>query len=91
MKPCERLSRRKIAMMTRDELVAAAAEIVDEHRLPDMSQDELERLITVTQYVTDLCINEFEARGEIIDLGIGPLIPYVCEYYVDTILTRPGH
>ncbi len=59
--------------------------------LSALSLDELERLMTVTQYITDMCLNEIERRGQLLDLGAGYLVPYVCEYMVETALTRPGH
>lgn len=47
-----------------------------------------DRLITITQYVTDLCLNEIERRGELTVLDGVPVVPYQCEYMVETVLTR---
>jgi hypothetical protein len=44
--------------------------------------------MTITQFVTDLCLNEIERRGALDFLGGVPVIPYVSEHGVKTILTR---
>jgi hypothetical protein len=44
--------------------------------------------VTVTQFVTDLCPNELEDRGELVLVGDTPLVPYVADYRIETILTR---
>jgi hypothetical protein len=57
----------------------------------DLSSDSIRRLMTVTQFVTDLCLNEIERRGELLDDFCGvPVVPYVCDHRVDTFLTRLG-
>jgi len=50
----------------------------------------LEELITVSQFITDLCLNELERRGELQFVGGQASIPYQCDYMLDTVLTR-GH
>jgi hypothetical protein len=59
---------------------------------PHLNIDELLNLLTFTQYVTDLCINELERRGELkmCDECNAPIIPYMSEHGVETILTREG-
>jgi hypothetical protein len=44
--------------------------------------------MTITQHVTDLCLNELEHRGELLMLSDAPVLPYVCDYMLETILTR---
>jgi hypothetical protein len=52
--------------------------------------------MTITQCVTDLCLNEIERRGELTYMPyfdettgcLAPIIPYACDYYVETVLTR---
>jgi hypothetical protein len=39
-------------------------------------------------YVTDICLNETERRGELTISNGVPVVPYECEYGVETILTR---
>lgn len=71
--------------ITETELIEEAAEITGGN-LKRKSLDEMLRLITVVQYIFDICVNELEERGEIFgpDGEIG--IPYVCDYIVPTIL-----
>ena len=56
--------------------------------LQGLRLDQLHRLITITQHVTDLCLNEIERRGELTFLAGAPVVPYHCEYMVETVLTR---
>jgi hypothetical protein len=73
--------------MTKDELNEALARITggDLRALPLAT---LRRLITVTQYSTDVLLNEIEERGELTFIGDAPVIPYIAEHEVETILTR---
>ena len=48
-----------------------------------LSSDQLQRLMTVTQHVTDLCLNEIERRGELTFHDGAPMVPYQCEYMVE--------
>jgi hypothetical protein len=48
------------------------------------STDQLRELMTVTQLVTDLCLNEIEDCGELSRERPSPM----CEYILKTILTR---
>jgi len=75
--------------LTKDTLTAAAAEIFgdDVTKLP---LERLEHLITVTQYATDVLLNEIERRGELTFAGDVPIIPYMSDYSAETILARPG-
>lgn len=76
-------------MMTPEDLTERAYEITGGD-VKVLSLDQLERLMTVTQYVTDLCLNEIERRGELeLALDGHVIVPYNCELAVETILTRP--
>ncbi len=76
--------------MTKQELIEAAHELTGGN-IADLSIEQLRRLMTVTQYVTDICLNEIEERDELTMLDGVPVLPYDSEYSVETILTRPGH
>lgn len=60
-----------------------------------LSVEDVLRLMTITQYVTNLGINELERRGELkmCDDCQSPIIPYMSNHAVETILTReqPAH
>jgi hypothetical protein len=73
--------------MTKEDLIESASGLTAEI-LKGWSLDELRVLITQSQYVTDICINELERRGEITFSGGSPVLPYVSEHIVETILTR---
>jgi hypothetical protein len=73
--------------MTKEELIEAAQEITG-GSLEDLSVEQIGRLMTITQHVTDLCLNELESRGELAAYGENVLVPYVSDYWVETILTR---
>jgi hypothetical protein len=82
--------------MSDSELVAAAAEFIGGESVKTLATDQIIRLMTVTQYVTDLCLNEMEKRGELTfwpspQTGVlVPIVPYCSSLAVPTILTRPG-
>jgi hypothetical protein len=79
----------KSPLMTKEELIAQA-EFVAGGQVRRMNYGELCKLMTVTQFVTDQCLNEIERRGELTyDRSSGKLvIPYQCDYALPTILTR---
>jgi len=72
--------------MTKTELLEAADDVTGGEDLKHMPLDEVERLITMAQYIFDICVNELEERGELAapDGRIG--VPYVCDYMVPTVL-----
>jgi hypothetical protein len=73
--------------MTKAELIEAAYELTGGD-LKTLSSDKIKRLMTVTQYVTDICLNEIESRGQV-DFHEGlPIVPYMSRHSVDTMLTR---
>jgi hypothetical protein len=77
--------------MTKVELIEAAYEITGGN-IKDLSVDQICRLMTVTQFVSDLCLNEIERRGELTfapgPTGLVPIVPYLSDHVVETILTR---
>ena len=73
--------------LTKQELIEAADKLTGGD-VATLSIEQLCRLMTVAQHVTDLCLNEVERRGELtFDDGF-PVVPYECDYMVETILTR---
>jgi len=73
--------------MTEQELVEAAYEVTG-GALLDLPSDKIMRLMTITQYVTDICLNEIERRGELQSHEGMTVVPYVADHGVETILTR---
>jgi hypothetical protein len=74
-------------MMSKEQLIDAARGIIDGD-VAGCSLDRLCRLATVTQFVTDLCLNEIERRGELTysrDDG-RVIVPYQSNYVLPTIL-----
>jgi hypothetical protein len=84
-------SKREWPRMSKAELIEAAYEMTSGN-VKDLTSEKLTRLMTVTQFVTDLCLNEIERRGELTfsqpDGAV--IVPYEAEYYVETVLTRPN-
>jgi hypothetical protein len=78
--------------MSDSELIEAAAEITGGENVKTLGTDQIMKLMTVTQYVTDLCLNELEKRGELTfgsgPEGPAPIVPYCATLFVPTILTR---
>jgi hypothetical protein len=78
-----------MSMMTGPELIEAAHEITGGN-LKHVTVDKLRRLMTVTQYATDLCLNEIESRGALTygrETG-HVIVPYQSDHMLQTILTR---
>lgn len=75
--------------MTKQELEEAAYDMTGGN-LADLASEKIYRLMTVTQYVTDLCINEIERRGQLETHEGMPVVPYLSDHGVETILTRGG-
>ena len=73
--------------MSKSELIEAGYEMTGGN-VEDLSIDQLTRLMTITQFVTDLCLNEIERRGELTFIGGVVVVPYEADHEVDTILTR---
>jgi len=78
-----------MAMLTKDLLATATAELLGGD-VAAMPLERLQHLITLTQHATDLLLNEIERRGELTFHEDGAVIvPYMSDYGVETILTRP--
>ena len=76
--------------MTKQKLIEAAYDMTGGN-IADLSVAQLKRLMTITQFVTDLCLNEIEGRGKLTFHDGAPIIPYECDHGVETILTRLQH
>jgi hypothetical protein len=76
--------------MTQDVLQTATAELLG-GKMASFPLDRLLHLITLTQHATDILLNEIERRGELTFLDNDvPIVPYMSDYTVETILTRQG-
>ncbi len=73
--------------MSKEELIEAAFEMTG-GSLKDLSYDQILRVMTISQHVTDICLNEIEARGELTFYRGAPVVPYHSDHMVETILTR---
>ena len=74
--------------MPKQELIEAAYDMTGGD-IKDLSLQQMHRLMTVTQFVTDLCLNEIERRGELRHgLGGFVVVPYICDHTIETVLTR---
>jgi hypothetical protein len=51
-------------VMTKEELIEASYGIAAGN-IGDLTYEQLTRLMTITQFVTDLCLREIEDRGEL--------------------------
>jgi hypothetical protein len=74
---------------TKEELISAASRIVPGD-VTELSLDELFRLITVAQFLSDQCLNEIELRGELRCDEEAVHVPYQSLHHLETILTRSG-
>ncbi len=79
--------RRDYPTMSKEELTVAAYEITGGN-LKDVPLERIYRLMTITQYVTDLCLNEVEIRGMLETHEGMPAVPYLSDHGVETVLTR---
>ena len=73
--------------LTEKQMRALAAKVFAK-QIEGTSPAKLEVLMTVTQYITDLCLNEIERKGMLEQIDGMPCVPYVSEHMVPTILTR---
>lgn len=79
--------RRDYAPLSKEELTEAAYDMTGGN-LADLPLEKLYRLMTVTQYVTDLCLNEVERRGLLETQDGVPCVPYLSDHGVETVLTK---
>jgi hypothetical protein len=73
--------------MPRDVLETATAELLGGD-ITTFDLDRLYHLITLTQHATDILLNEIERRGKLTFIDDMPVVPYMSDYVVETILTR---
>lgn len=73
--------------LSKDALVAAAAGLTGGD-VANLATAQVKWLMTITQHVTDLCLNEIERRGELTFHEGAPVLPYISDHIVPTILTR---
>jgi hypothetical protein len=79
--------------MTKEELIEARYGIAAGN-IGDLTYEQLTRLMTITQFVTDLCLREIEDRGELAwapgaEGKMAPIVPYNSDVVVETVLNRP--
>ena len=79
--------------MTKEELIEASYRIAGGY-ISNLTYEQLTRLMTITQFVTDLCLREIEDRGELAwapgaDGKMVPIVPYNSDVVVETVLNRP--
>jgi hypothetical protein len=82
-----------LKVMTKEELMEATYSIAGGN-IRDLTYEKLTRLMTITQFVTDLCLREIEDRGELAwalgaDGRMIPIVPYNSDVFVETVLNRP--
>ena len=82
-----------LKVMTKEELIEASYRIAGGY-ISNLTYEQLTRLMTITQFVTDLCLREIEDRGELawapgVDGGMIPIVPYNSDVMVETVLNRP--
>ena len=75
--------------LSKQELIEAAYDMTGGD-IADLSYEKLCRLMTITQFVTDLCLNEIERRGELTFADGQVIVPYMCDHMIETVLTRGG-
>lgn len=74
--------------LSEQEMVEAAYEVTGGN-LKDLPDEKVARLLTVVTFVGDLCLNEIERRGLLHVMPDGtPVVPYLSEHAVATVLTR---
>jgi hypothetical protein len=66
-----------LTVMTEEELRLHAEHMMQAQDLSAYSYEEVVRVLTVAQYVADLCIKEIEDRGRLEWIGDAPSIPDV--------------
>jgi hypothetical protein len=73
--------------ISKEDLIAETAEFLGGNPA-NFSLDRLLQIITITQHATDVLLNEIERRGELAFSDGEPILPYMSEHSVETILTR---
>ena len=84
------LLRRARLLISKEDLVEAARQLIGRRDLKALSLDEITVMMTITQFITDWSLREIEDRGELTFRDGVPIVPYASNYVVDTIVTRGG-
>ena len=75
--------------MTRDEVHARIAKMIPGGLLLEFtSYNHSVELMTVTQVITNHCLNEIEQRGELANYDGRVIVPYDADFVIETALTR---
>lgn len=80
---------KELDVVTKSELEHCAALVAGTADVEQMSSHQIEKLMTVGQYLTDRGLAEIERRGELVFIEGMPSLPYLSEHVIETILTRP--
>ena len=75
--------------LTKNEVQARIAMMIPGRLLLEfMSYDHIVELMTVTQVITNHCLNEIEQRGELANYDGRVIVPYDADFVIETALTR---
>lgn len=74
--------------MTKEELEASARYLAGERELEELTTDEIHKLMTLGQYLTDRGLAAIEQRGELEWHEGAPVLPYMSMHTIETVLTR---
>lgn len=74
--------------LTQGELEDAASSLADGNQIESLSLKALEAVLTIGQYLTDRCLVEIEERGELVVSDGQPVLPYVSDHSIESILAR---
>lgn len=75
--------------LTKLDLEEAAMDLANGLPFSLLSSIDIQKLMTIGQYVTDLGLAELERRGEVEFHAGEPVLPYLSDHMVETLLTRP--
>lgn len=78
------------AVMVQGDLEQGVMDMTHDKELETLPSHLILRMITFGQYLTDRCLNEIEKRGELEFIDGDPVLPYVSDHMIETVLTREG-
>jgi hypothetical protein len=80
----------KVPVMTEGEIRSATAECFGGADIEEMSYDDIVRVLTVAQYVNDLCVKELGDRCKLARMGDSYVIPSALpdSMFVKNVLTE---
>ena len=78
----------ELDVVTRGELEHAVALLAGTTSVEDLPSHQIEKLMTVGQYLTDRGLAEIERRGELVFIDGQPSVPYLSTHVIESILTR---